>query len=96
MGATGILVGASSLVRYRRYRWRLKGRRFIAKHETLNDEEKRILLFLAENRGKALETDVALALELPRTSAWRHVRNLEEEGLVVTEKFGSQNLVKLK
>jgi uncharacterized membrane protein len=94
--AMGIVVGGSSLVIYRRYRWRLKGRRLIAKHETLNEEEKRILLFLAENRGKALETDVARALELPRTSAWRHVHNLEEEGLVVTEKFGSQNLVKLK
>jgi uncharacterized membrane protein len=95
---TGIVVfaGSFSFVMYRRYRWRLKGKRLISKNKTLNQEERRIIDFLARSKGTALETDLARALDLPRTSAWRHVRNLEDLGLVATEKFGSQNLVKMK
>lgn len=96
--AVGLAVaaGGSSFVVYRRFQWRLRGRRLMAKHKSLNEEEKRILIFLSKSRGKALETELVGALALSRTSAWRHVRNLEDQGLVVTEKLGSQNLVKMK
>jgi len=93
--AIGVAAGGSSLIVYRRYRWRLKAQRMIAKHGTMNEEEKRIIHFLAKSGGRALEADLARNLELSRTSVWRHVRNLEDQGLVVTEKLGSQNLVRM-
>jgi uncharacterized membrane protein len=95
-GGVSVALGVSFLLMYQRYRWNLKGRVLVSKNQMLNEEEKRILIFLSKKRGKAFETELARSLELSRTSAWRHVRNLEDQGLVVTEKLGSQNLVRIK
>ncbi|ACS33075.1 helix-turn-helix transcriptional regulator [Thermococcus gammatolerans] len=61
----------------------------------LNDDERGALIFLLENGGKAPQSKVREALGLPKTTAWRMFRRLEEKGLVRVYKLGRENWVEL-
>ncbi|WP_237705156.1 helix-turn-helix transcriptional regulator [Thermococcus zilligii] len=61
----------------------------------LNDDERGALLFLIENGGKAPQSRVRDALGLPKTTAWRMFKRLEEKGLVRVYKLGRENWVEL-
>lgn len=61
----------------------------------LNDDERGALIYLAENGGKAPQAKVRDALGLPKTTAWRMFRRLEERGLVRVYKLGRENWVEL-
>lgn len=63
--------------------------------EGLNDDERGALLFLLENGGKAPQSKVREALGLPKTTAWRMFKRLEERGLVRVYKLGRENWVEL-
>ncbi|AJC72001.1 mucin glycoprotein [Thermococcus guaymasensis DSM 11113] len=63
--------------------------------EDLNDDEKGALIFLIENGGKAPQSRVRKALGLPKTTAWRMFKRLEERGLVRIYKLGRENWVEL-
>ncbi|MDV3104613.1 helix-turn-helix transcriptional regulator [Thermococcus waiotapuensis] len=61
----------------------------------LNDDERDALLFLVENGGKAPQSRVRDALGLPKSTAWRMFKRLEEKGLVRVYKLGRENWVEL-
>lgn len=61
----------------------------------LNDDERGALIYLAENGGKAPQSKVRDALGLPKTTAWRMFKRLEERGLVRVYKLGRENWVEL-
>ncbi len=63
--------------------------------EDLNDDERGALIFLVENGGKAPQSKVRDALGLPKTTAWRMFKRLEERGLVRIYKLGRENWVEL-
>ncbi len=63
--------------------------------EDLNDDEKGALIFLIENGGKASQSKIREALGLPKTTAWRMFKRLEEKGLVRIYKLGRENWVEL-
>jgi len=80
-------------------RWRRKPNinRIFKRHPYLRQEEKEVLLFLAENGGRAFESEIRRRFpKIPRTSLWRLVRRLEREGIVRVRKVGYGNLVELK
>ena len=63
----------------------------------LNAEEKDVILFLAENEGKAFESQIREKFpDIPRTSLWRLVRRLEKLEIVKVKKIGLENQVELK
>ncbi|WP_297534554.1 MarR family transcriptional regulator [Thermococcus sp.] len=61
----------------------------------LNDDEKRALLYIYDSGGKAKQADVRKALGIPKTTAWRMFKRLEEKGLVRVYKRGKENWVEL-
>ncbi|ASJ03446.1 transcriptional regulator [Thermococcus profundus] len=61
----------------------------------LNDDERGALIYLMENGGKAPQSKVRDALGLPKTTAWRMFKRLEERGLVRVYKLGRENWVEL-
>ena len=63
--------------------------------EDLNDDERGALLYLIENGGKAPQSKVRSALGIPKTTAWRMFKRLEERGLVRVYKLGRENWVEL-
>ena len=66
-------------------------------HPQLNKEEQDVIQFLAENEGKAFESQIREHFpEIPRTSLWRLVRRLEKLDIVSVKKIGLENQVKLK
>ena len=80
-------------------RWRRKPsvNRIFKRHPYLRQEEKEVLLFIAENGGRAFESEIRRRFpKIPRTSLWRLVRRLEREGIVKVRKVGYGNLVELK
>jgi len=80
-------------------RWRRKPsiNRIFKRHPYLRQEEKEVLLFIAENGGRAFESEIRRRFpKIPRTSLWRLVRRLEREGIVRVRKVGYGNLVELK
>ena len=66
-------------------------------HPRLNKEEKDVIQFLAENEGKAFESQIREQFpDIPRTSLWRLVRRLEKLEIVKVKKIGLENQVELK
>jgi len=61
----------------------------------LTDEEIEALLYVYDQGGKARQADVRKALGIPKTTAWRMFRRLEEKGLVRVYKRGKENWVEL-
>ena len=71
--------------------------RIFKRHPYLRQEEKEVLLFIAENGGRAFESEIRRRFpKIPRTSLWRLIRRLEREGIVRVRKVGYGNLVELK
>jgi len=63
----------------------------------LDDVDRKIIEELKARGGKALQSELAKALGLPKSTAWRHVKKLERLGLVETKKGpGGASLVTLK
>ena len=71
--------------------------KIIRNHPYLRQEERDVLIFLAENDGKAFESEIRKRFpEIPRTSLWRLIRRLEKEEIVKIRKVGLGNIVELK
>jgi len=65
--------------------------------EPLRKEEADVVRFLKERGGRALEAELRQAFpDIPKTTMWRLVKRLEKRGIVVVEKVGVQNVVRLK
>jgi len=63
----------------------------------LNKEEKDVINFLAENEGKAFESQIRERFPgIPRTSLWRLVKRLEKLEIIRVKKIGLENQVELK
>jgi len=63
----------------------------------LNKEEKDVINFLAENEGKAFESQIRERFpDIPRTSLWRLVKRLEKLEIIRVKKIGLENQVELK
>jgi len=62
----------------------------------LREDDKEIVKFIANNGGKALESELRKKFLQPRTTMWRAVKRLERNGIIVIEKKDLQNLVKLR
>jgi uncharacterized membrane protein len=63
----------------------------------LNKEEKDVIQFLAENEGKAFESQIRERFpDIPRTSLWRLVKRLEKLEIIKVKKIGLENQVELK
>ncbi|PVX24125.1 MAG: hypothetical protein CW691_08545 [Candidatus Bathyarchaeum sp.] len=63
----------------------------------LNAEEKDVINFLAENDGKAFESQIRERFpDIPRTSLWRLVKRLEKLEIINVKKIGLENQVELK
>ena len=66
-------------------------------HPRLNKEEKDVIQFLAENEGKAFESQIRERFpDIPRTSLWRLVKRLEKLEIIRVKKIGLENQVELK
>ncbi|MBN1785054.1 MAG: hypothetical protein JW815_04900 [Candidatus Bathyarchaeota archaeon] len=71
--------------------------KFVKLHPQLNKEEQDVIQFLAENEGKAFESQIRERFpEIPRTSLWRLVRRLEKLDIIKVKKIGLENQVELK
>ena len=63
----------------------------------LNQEERDVIQFLAENDGKAFEAEIRERFpDVPRTSLWRLIRRLEKLEIVKVKKIGLENRVELE
>ncbi len=61
----------------------------------LNDDEKKALIYIYDRGGKVSQAEVREALELPKTTAWRMFRRLEEKGLIRIIKKRKGNEIEL-
>ena len=63
----------------------------------LNEEERDVIQFLAENEGKVFESQIRERFpDIPRTSLWRLVKRLEKLEIIKVKKIGLENQVELK
>jgi uncharacterized membrane protein len=60
----------------------------------LREDDRNVLLYVAERGGEALLAEIRHRFDLPKSTAWRLVKRLEREELVQIVKFGNQNLVR--
>ncbi|MFB6490266.1 MAG: helix-turn-helix transcriptional regulator [Thermoproteus sp. AZ2] len=61
-----------------------------------SDVDSHILLFLRSQGGLAYQSDITKALGLPKSTAHKALRRLEEQGLVEIKRQGRVNLVVLR
>ncbi len=65
------------------------------KNPHLRTDDKAILRFLEETGG-AFITEVREKFDIPKSSAWRMVRRLEEDGIIASSKVGRETYLQLK
>ena len=85
--AAAAAAAAFALIRHRRSGYNMV---------QMRGDDRALMLFITENGGQALESDLRKKFLLPRTTMWRTVKRLERQGLVTVEKRDSQNLVRLR
>ncbi|HEC95579.1 MAG TPA: winged helix-turn-helix transcriptional regulator [Euryarchaeota archaeon] len=64
------------------------------KFSKLTNEEKEVIEFLKKN-GDSLSSDIRKSLNIPKTTAWRLFKRLEEKEIIEIKK-GKENYIKLK
>ncbi|MEM2849835.1 MAG: helix-turn-helix domain-containing protein [Candidatus Bathyarchaeia archaeon] len=69
--------------------------RLFRENPWLDEDEKNVLKVVWVKGGGAFESDIREALDLPKTTVWRIIKKLEENGLVKVEKIRGENYVKL-
>jgi uncharacterized membrane protein len=92
----GVAAVASAVVLVKRGR-RPNIKKILESHPYLRQEERDVLIFLAENNGKAFEFEIRRKFpHIPRTSLWRLIRRLEKQEIVKIRRVGPGNMVELK
>jgi uncharacterized membrane protein len=66
------------------------------RHQDLRLEDKEVIRFLAESGGEAFASEIRDRFEIPRSSAWRLIRRLVNNGIVYERKIGNQSLVRVR
>ncbi|MEM2970510.1 MAG: CARDB domain-containing protein, partial [Candidatus Bathyarchaeia archaeon] len=62
----------------------------------LRDEDKKVIMFIAEKGGKAFEAEIRSHFsDMPRTSLWRLIKRLEKLDIVKVKRVGLENQVEL-
>ncbi len=61
----------------------------------LSDEEKKAILYIFDRGGRVSQAQVREALGLPKTTAWRMFKRLEEKGVVKILKGKKEHWVEL-
>ena len=64
-------------------------------NQDLRLEDKEVIRFLAESNGEAFASEIRDRFEIPRSSAWRLIRRLVNNGIVEERKIGNQSLVRI-
>ncbi len=64
--------------------------------DELREEEKLALKYLLEHGGRASQAEIRDALGIPKTTAWRMFRRLEERGLVRIIRGRKENWVEIR
>jgi uncharacterized membrane protein len=94
VAVAAVVILALMVVRGRRG---IKVDKILKANPQLKQEDKDVILFLAEKDGKAFEAEIRERFsEMPRTSLWRLVRRLERLEIVEVKKIGLENQVQLK
>ena len=94
VSAAAVVISALIIVRRRRG---TNVDKIFKANPQLKQEDKDVILFLAEKDGKAFEAEIRERFsEMPRTSLWRLVRRLERLEIVEVKKIGLENQVQLK
>jgi len=93
VAVTAVLFALFLIIRRRGY----DVEKIFKEHPQLSTEEKDVIQFLAENDGKAFESQIREKFpDIPRTSLWRLVKRLETLELIKVKKIGFENQVELK
>ncbi len=99
----GVVLGAGGVLIW----WRGKNRfdnggafedslREILKSDELKEEEKLALKYLLEHGGRASQAEIRDALGIPKTTAWRMFKRLEEKKLIRIVKGRKENWIELR
>ena len=82
------------------YWFKARGRKMdveaLLESDELRDEEKQAIRYLLEHGGRASQAEIRDALGLPKTTAWRMFRRLEERGLIKIIRGRKENWVELR
>jgi len=62
----------------------------------LNPDQRKVITFLAGKKGGAFEAEIREAVNEPKSTVWRIIRRLEDEGIVSVEPLRGQNYVRLQ
>ena len=64
-------------------------------HPYLRLDDKEVIRFLVEVGGGAFAVELRQRFDLPKSSAWRMIRRLERDGIVVTRPVGRETFVEI-
>ena len=62
----------------------------------LRPDQQAVIRFLADQRAGVFESDLRKAFDLPKSSMWRLIKRLEDEGIVTVRLLRGQNYIELK
>jgi uncharacterized membrane protein len=69
--------------------------RIFEEHPSLRMDDKEVIRFVANCGGEAFANEVRNRFDLPRSSAWRLLRRITQEGIFIEEKVENQSLYRI-
>jgi uncharacterized membrane protein len=91
----GIVAAAVILVTAAGVLLRRRSRSGLASPEALRPDDLEMLRFIRDKGGKVVEAEIRERFDVPRTTAWRQAKRLEQLGYLRVKKLGSQNQLEL-
>ncbi len=88
--AVAVILAAAAGVTLRRRR-----RSALAGPGALRPDDIEMLRFIRDKGGKVVEAEIRERFDVPRTTAWRQAKRLEQLGYLRVKKLGSQNQLEL-
>ena len=67
-----------------------------SQHNHLRMDEKEVLKFIANAKEGVFVSELRKRFDLPKSSAWRMMRRLEGEGIIITKSVGRETFVQMK
>jgi uncharacterized membrane protein len=90
----GVLLVAGAFVAGTFLIWRRRSYRYRGP-DFLRPDDLEMLRFIRDRGGKVVEAEIRERFNVPRTSAWRQTKRLEQLGYIRIRKLGSQNQLEL-
>jgi uncharacterized membrane protein len=96
LGGIGFSLGGLILIRHRRRTRSIDTAPIFRVYPWLREDQRDVVRYLAQRPDGVFEAELRRVFRTPKSSMWRLIKKLEEEGILHVEQLRQQNYIKLR